>query len=73
MSGAIPELGGFNLGDLPALELEKLWRRHLSERLPEHLPKSILARLLPLLSILGLERGTKRKSGCSQPGASSGY
>jgi hypothetical protein len=46
MSSVISEIGGFNLADLTALELEKLWRQHFSERVPEHLPKSILARLL---------------------------
>jgi hypothetical protein len=31
---------------LTAAELEKLWRPHFNERVPVHLPKSLLSRLL---------------------------
>ena len=36
----------FDLSDLPALELENTWRQHLGAKVPDHLPKSLLSRLL---------------------------
>ena len=46
MIGANLETRSYDLTNLPAAELEKLWRQHLSDRVPDHLPKSLLARLL---------------------------
>lgn len=46
MSGAISETHLFDLAELTAPELEKLWRQHLSERVPDQLPKSMLAKFL---------------------------
>jgi hypothetical protein len=36
----------FDLSNLAATELERTWRHHLRERVPDHLPKSLLSRLL---------------------------
>ena len=36
----------FDLSGLPATELEKTWQHHLSDRVPDHLPRSLLSRLL---------------------------
>ena len=46
MNGAIVEMKSYDLTNLPAAELERLWRQHLREKVPDHLPKSLLARLL---------------------------
>ena len=46
MNSAISDIDHFDLAELSALELEKLWRQQLREKVPDHLPKSILARLL---------------------------
>ena len=35
-----------HLADLSVNELTVIWRRHLSERVPDHLPRSLLAALL---------------------------
>jgi hypothetical protein len=40
------DMPNFDLTNLTSAELEKLWRLHLSERIPAHLPKSLLSRLL---------------------------
>ena len=46
MSKVGVETKKFDLINLSVTELVKLWRQHLSEKVPDHLPKSILARLL---------------------------
>jgi Protein of unknown function (DUF2924) len=46
MKAASVDLLSFDLTNLPAAELEKLWQLHFSERVPNHLPKALLSRLL---------------------------
>jgi Protein of unknown function (DUF2924) len=46
MSNENVEAQNFNLMNLSATELGKTWRQNLSEKIPDHLPKSILARIL---------------------------
>jgi Protein of unknown function (DUF2924) len=46
MSDTLLEGAAFDFSKLSAAELEKLWRRNFSERVPDHLPKSLLSRLL---------------------------
>jgi Protein of unknown function (DUF2924) len=46
MKAAFVDMLSFDLTNLAAAELEKLWRLHLSERVPDHLPRSLLSRLL---------------------------
>ena len=36
----------FDFSNLSVHELERVWRQHLTERVPDHLPKSLLSRLL---------------------------
>ena len=49
MSGALKASGKYDLSELTAEELDMLWRRQLTERVPHHLPRSLLARLLAYL------------------------
>ncbi|MDP8996456.1 MAG: DUF2924 domain-containing protein [Pseudomonadota bacterium] len=46
MTNVSVERQNFDLTNSTAAELEKLWRLHLSEKVPDHLPKSLLAKLL---------------------------
>jgi hypothetical protein len=46
MKAASVDMLSFDLTNLPAGELETLWRLHFSERAPDHLPKSLLSRLV---------------------------
>jgi Protein of unknown function (DUF2924) len=46
MSGDLKALGAQDLSALAVEELIMKWRQHLTERVPDHLPKSLLARLL---------------------------
>jgi Protein of unknown function (DUF2924) len=46
MSNENVETQNFNMINLSAIELGKIWRQNLSEKIPDHLPKSILARIL---------------------------
>jgi Protein of unknown function (DUF2924) len=46
MKADTEEIHNFDLTNHPAVQLENLWRQHLRERVPDHLPKSILAKLL---------------------------
>jgi Protein of unknown function (DUF2924) len=46
MSNENVETQNFNLMNLSATELGKIWRQNLSEKVPDHLPKAILARIL---------------------------
>ena len=40
------DTASFDFSNLSAHELERVWRQHLTERVPDHLPKSLLSRLL---------------------------
>lgn len=40
------DAASFDLLNLSASEIEKTWRQHLSDKVPHHLPKSLLSRLL---------------------------
>ena len=42
----VPDVNIAELARLSTNDIEKLWRQHLREKVPEHLPKSLLARLL---------------------------
>ena len=46
MTNVSLERHNIDLTNSTAAELEKLWRLHLSEKVPDHLPKSLLAKLL---------------------------
>jgi Protein of unknown function (DUF2924) len=46
MNVHVPDVATYDLSHLSGLELKRLWRQHLQERVPDHLPKSILAKLL---------------------------
>lgn len=46
MNGNVLIVPSCNLSSLPTAELEKLWRQHLKEKVPDHLPKSLLSKLL---------------------------
>lgn len=46
MSGVIAISAKQDLADLPIAELSMTWRRHFTDRVPDHLPRSLLARLL---------------------------
>ena len=44
--GVVGDAGMGDLSGLSVAELTGLWKRHLTERVPDHLPKSLLAALL---------------------------
>ena len=46
MSGMHDALKASDMSDLSAAELERIWQHHLSDKVPDHLPKSVLSRLL---------------------------
>ena len=46
MNSTLNNLQVLDLSDLPAVELENTWRLHLGAKVPDHLPKSLLSRLL---------------------------
>jgi Protein of unknown function (DUF2924) len=52
----------FDLTNLTTTELEKLWRLHLSERIPAHLPKSLLSRLLAYRLQVEKQGGLSKKT-----------
>ena len=58
----------FDLINLSATELAKLWRQHLSEKVPDHLPKSILARLLAYRLQEQQKGGLSKKAVAYPPG-----
>jgi Protein of unknown function (DUF2924) len=62
MSGTNLEMTSLDLTNLSAAELEKLWRRHLGEKVPDHLPRSFLARLLAYRLQVQQQGGVSKKS-----------
>ena len=52
----------FDLSGLPATELEMTWRQHLSAKVPDHLPKSLLSRLLAYLLQVEQHGGLSKKT-----------
>ena len=62
MNGAHMETGSFDLTNLAAAELERLWRQHFREKVPDHLPKSLLARLLAYRLQVEQQGGLSKKA-----------
>ena len=57
-----PKLKLSDLSNLSAAELERMWRQHLSERVPDCLPKSLLARLLTYRLQVAQQGGLSKKA-----------
>ena len=62
MIGTNLETRSFDLTSLSASELERLWRQHLGDRVPDHLPKSLLARLLAYRLQVEQQGGLSKKA-----------
>ena len=62
MTGTNLEPRSHDLTSLSAAELAKLWRQHFSERVPDHLPKSLLARLLVYRMQVQQQGGLSKKA-----------
>jgi Protein of unknown function (DUF2924) len=62
MKAAPVDILSFDLTNLPAAELEKLWRLHFNERIPVQLPKSLLTRLLAYRLQVEKQGGLSKKT-----------
>lgn len=62
MSGDLKDLNSRDLSALTVEELSMKWRKHLTERVPDHLPKSLLARLLSNKLQVELHGGLSKKA-----------
>ena len=62
MNATILETKSFDLTNFSAPELERLWRQHLRQKVPEHLPKSLLARLLAYRLQVEQQGGLSKKA-----------
>jgi hypothetical protein len=62
MSGDHKALGAQDLLALTVEEVIMKWRQHLTERVPDHLPKSVLARLLSYKLQVAQHGGLSKKA-----------